>query len=1085
MDFSEIFKLKSLIDTYKNVDKRIDEHNKMLKHTQQNIRKVKNETLAWQSEIEKATSAKKLRNANGELAQIEKTLKRLQKVQNFKTGVSGLKNASLEALGAGKDLIPTLTTKGWSLLRQEVSKLHERFQNPPINYVKQLKKIQDLKNKAGKSGDYEKGYERQIAHLKEILKVTQQLEKLKQSKAKTGSNEVAKLKRLERQIGQTEKKLAALTKKNPIEGIGKGVQKAFVPLSQLEKQLASLRKARDSAFSVTQIKHYNAEIANVEKSMAKVQRLQEGRYTKEQKDAAKSQFQSHVSKGLSFIKTSVSDAGKLSDQIADVARYSKLSKKEIKELVSEVQNMRSRTSTGDLLNLAKAGQKFTKTKKEAIDFVKAADMVNVALGDQFVGSAQLVGGNQLQMLGGGGSAVVASIMAIKDAFEQTKNAGYSNVITGVGSAILQLSKNGQSTAPNVLAFAKAMSALGGKDLAGSLALGATFQDANVGAAAAAESIKSIVALSRDAKNADAFTGILGKSMAEIRALDPGVLMVELANKVQGANAPELATKLGFRLPKSKAALDSVNVLLQLSKSTAKYDQHLKTVGAELGKVNALTQDYSLKNSTLQANLDIANNSFTRLKAVIGGALAPAIDWLSSRFTQLTAFIQTHWNIIGPLLLGFAVAIGILSLSFIQLQIAALPISIPILTLAVGIGLLVAAFSSANPLLYGAAIIFLILTRRTWATMFANAALRASMLATAVAQRAAAISTFLMAGAMRVLNFVMKMNPILGIVSLILLLIGVFSGLFHKITFIRTVFEAFFGLIRRGISWISGIFSKFFSFMGDGLDKTGKKMDGLSSKAKGLTETMNMPAQAAPSFVNGVTAQVKSAEQMMKMFKEYKEGKEFKFVGLDDNYVTTKSAFLNKYLLKREHLFDEVLKAGILPDVDKAHLEVKNIKLPGGTPVAKGFKRLVRNDGTTIDYKVPTGKHKDVSYYFSAYWPVVEKLQAYNKQIRKEDTRRKQLGITSLTNAKSTVSPATSINKNGHFNKDSKENKNLQGGLQQVSASGVKEKNYNIQIGSFVDGDFVVKTENVETGTQQTYDKFLEMFMRVINNAQQS
>ncbi len=76
------------------------------------------------------------------------------------------------------------------------------------------------------------------------------------------------------------------------------------------------------------------------------------------------------------------NSAKLSDELADIQKNTGLLKSEVKELNSDLKTINTRSSRSELRALASEAGKLGKTSKEDIlDFVRQADMINVALGD--------------------------------------------------------------------------------------------------------------------------------------------------------------------------------------------------------------------------------------------------------------------------------------------------------------------------------------------------------------------------------------------------------------------------------------------------------------------------------------------------------------------------------------------------------------------------------------------------------------------------------------------------------------------------------------------------------------------------------
>lgn len=136
----------------------------------------------------------------------------------------------------------------------------------------------------------------------------------------------------------------------------------------------------------------------------------------------------------------------LSDQFADIAKTTNLTNEEIDSLNKNLKDIDTRTSSKELRNMAVvAGQMGVKGVKDITSFVEAADKINVALGKDF----------------GGGADVVATRMAkLRNVFTDMRTDDIGGDMQKIGNALNLLSSEGSATAPVISDFASRIGGVG-------------------------------------------------------------------------------------------------------------------------------------------------------------------------------------------------------------------------------------------------------------------------------------------------------------------------------------------------------------------------------------------------------------------------------------------------------------------------------------------------------------------------------------------------------------------------------------------------------------------------------------------------
>ena len=128
------------------------------------------------------------------------------------------------------------------------------------------------------------------------------------------------------------------------------------------------------------------------------------------------------------------------ESLVDAMKTTNLSREEVEELSAELAKLDTRTSQNDLLELARIGGKLGITRKENIlEFVRAADQINVALGRD---------------LGSNTEDAIREIGKLVDIFDLQEEYGLEQSLLKVGSAINELGMSSTANEGYIVDFTK-------------------------------------------------------------------------------------------------------------------------------------------------------------------------------------------------------------------------------------------------------------------------------------------------------------------------------------------------------------------------------------------------------------------------------------------------------------------------------------------------------------------------------------------------------------------------------------------------------------------------------------------------------
>lgn len=328
---------------------------------------------------------------------------------------------------------------------------------------------------------------------------------------------------------------------------------------------------------------------------------------------------------------------------ANVRKYTGLTKEEVDDLNESLQKMDTRTSREQLNALAgDAGRLGITAKDKILDFVQAADIINVALGDDL------------------GDGAVANVGKLAMLFEEDRRLGLKDAMLATASTINELAQNSSASAGYLEDFTARVSGVGkmaGLSQAQIMGFAAVLDENMQQDETAATAFAQLLAkmYSEPAK----FAKYAGKSVKEFSDLlrnDANeAVMAFFANVKAQGGFQEIAPMLeGMGLSGTRAT--SVLTTIADKLDNVRKMQEMATKAYQDG--TSAVDEFTVQNSTAQAELDKAKNRAADLAAELGEALYPAytalingtgtlmaalvevVKWLSNHKTAVVAVTAT-------------------------------------------------------------------------------------------------------------------------------------------------------------------------------------------------------------------------------------------------------------------------------------------------------------------------------------------------------------------------------------------------------------------------------------------------------------
>ena len=241
---------------------------------------------------------------------------------------------------------------------------------------------------------------------------------------------------------------------------------------------------------------------------------------------------------LGKFRSSTDELLKISDLMTGVEKTTGLASEQVLELWNEFDNLNTRTSKQELLNIAQIGGRLGITDKEQIkEFTQQIDKIYVALGDSFQGGLE---------------EVTTKVGKLKNLFEETRNQNYGEALNAIGSALNELGANGSSSEQNITDFATRIGALPAvlkPSIEKTLGLGAAFEESGIDAEVASSGYSRFMSVAGN--NIAAFAKqmkLTTKEASELFNTRPEEFFLRFGESLKGLGAEQTASVLkGLKL----------------------------------------------------------------------------------------------------------------------------------------------------------------------------------------------------------------------------------------------------------------------------------------------------------------------------------------------------------------------------------------------------------------------------------------------------------------------------------------------------------------------------------------------------------
>lgn len=317
----------------------------------------------------------------------------------------------------------------------------------------------------------------------------------------------------------------------------------------------------------------------------------------------------------------ISGGGKVSDQLADIRRVTRLTDAEAQKLNKSLRELDTRTTTSGLREIAIVAGKLGVAKDDILGFVAATDKLVVALGDEL----------------GNADEITTQLGKIINVFNNDGGGVTGEKLLSVGNAIVDLANKGVASGGFIVDFTQRLAGLAkiaNVGLNETIGLGAGLEE--LGQKSESASTAIIKVIGKIGEDVPKYAKIANKSVEEFSETLKNKPIEALIQVSEGL----VKNKKSFEEISqafSAAGEDGARIVTTLGVIGGKADfmrQKINDAGAALKSNTEINDAFALKNETLGATLDKLGKDFNSLmtsNAVMNflqGAVQGAANFIS-------------------------------------------------------------------------------------------------------------------------------------------------------------------------------------------------------------------------------------------------------------------------------------------------------------------------------------------------------------------------------------------------------------------------------------------------------------------------
>lgn len=319
------------------------------------------------------------------------------------------------------------------------------------------------------------------------------------------------------------------------------------------------------------------------------------------------------------VRKAVQSYGEMDEEMNNVRKYTGQTKEEVLEMNEAFKKMNTRTSRIELNQLAEdAGRLGITAKRDILDFVDAADKINVALGDDL------------------GENAVKDIGKLAQLFGEDKKKGLRGAMLATGSAINELAQNSSAAGDYLVDFTARVAGVGkqaGMSQANIMAY-ASVLDQNMQQAETSSTAFSQL-ITKMFQNPEKFARLAGRSVSEFThtlRTDANAALLQFFQAMKSKGGFE-----GMARMFDQMGMDGTRCIAVFSTMADKLEDiqaAQKLANRAYDEGQSVIDEFNVQNSSFNAEMDKARKRFNDMAVDLGEKLVPVIPYLTSSMSMM-------------------------------------------------------------------------------------------------------------------------------------------------------------------------------------------------------------------------------------------------------------------------------------------------------------------------------------------------------------------------------------------------------------------------------------------------------------------
>lgn len=319
-----------------------------------------------------------------------------------------------------------------------------------------------------------------------------------------------------------------------------------------------------------------------------------------------------------FMRDNVNAYIELDAEMANVQKFTGMAREGIEELNEEFKKIDTRTSIVELNKLAEeAGRLGKKSKEDVLGFVKAADIINVALDD----------------LGEGATLEISKLTNI---FGDEKALGTEKSMLAVGSVINELSQNCTAAAPYLANFTKRLAGVGAQaemTIPQIMVFAAVLDSQGQAVEMSATAVSQLITkMFQDPAKIAKAVGMDVLEFTNMVKTDTNTALLTLLERLNAMGNMDVLAPIFKEMGTDGARASAVLASLAGNIDMVRQQQEVATQA--YNDATSVVKEFTVQNETEEAKLEKKRKKLEEVKVALGEKLLPIMGAFTSTGTMM-------------------------------------------------------------------------------------------------------------------------------------------------------------------------------------------------------------------------------------------------------------------------------------------------------------------------------------------------------------------------------------------------------------------------------------------------------------------